>query len=99
MAAPSAQLSRPVMILLIVGVAVVAAFGTWWFLLRENAMPDTSPIRRPETFDAAALRDSRFNALRAPSAVRPPSVRGRANPFRVATDAGAENAPLQPVTP
>ena len=87
------------MILLIVGVAAAAAFATWWFMLRENAIPDTSPIRRPETFDAAVLRDSRFSALRAPAAVQPPSVRGRANPFRVATGAAAETPPIQPVTP
>ncbi|MEK7073440.1 MAG: hypothetical protein AAB974_03330 [Patescibacteria group bacterium] len=82
MAAPSAQLSRPVMILLLVAVAVVAVFGTWWFFLRESAAPDTAPVRRPETLDTAVLRDARFSALRAPAAVQPPSVRGRANPFR-----------------
>ncbi len=70
------------MILLLVAVAVVAVFGTWWFFLRESAAPDTAPVRRPETLDTAVLRDARFSALRAPAAVQPPSVRGRANPFR-----------------
>ncbi|TAK05572.1 hypothetical protein EPO33_00265 [Patescibacteria group bacterium] len=90
MAAPSAQLSRPVLILLLVAVATVAVFGTWWFFLRDSAAPDAAPIRRPETLDAAVLRDARFSALRAPAAVQPPPVRGRANPFRDATGAASE---------
>lgn len=90
MAAPTSQLSRPVQILLIAAVAVAAAFGTWWFFLRESAVPDTAPVRRPETLDAAVLRDARFSALRAPAAVQPAPVRGRANPFRPSTGAAAE---------
>lgn len=90
MAAPTAQLSRPVMILLIVAVAVTAAFGTWWFFLRESVVPDAAPLRRAETLDTAVLRDARFSALRAPAAVQPPAVRGRANPFRPFTGAPAE---------
>ncbi len=78
------------MILLLVAVALVAVFGTWWFFLRDNAAPDTAPPRRPEALDTAVLRDSRFSALRAPAAVQPPVVRGRANPFRAFSGAAAE---------
>ena len=78
------------MILLIVAVAVVAAFGTWWFFLRDSAVPESAVLRRPETLDTAVLRDARFSALRAPAAVQPPSVRGRANPFRPSTGASSE---------
>lgn len=98
MPAPSAQLSRPVLILVIVAVAVAAAFGTWWFVLRTSAVPEPAPVRRPEALDAAVLRDSRFAGLRAPAAVRASAVRGRANPFRAPTGAapaaeGGEAAP------